>query len=402
MKKIKKISNCSICNGKIVKALNLGMHPLCDDLIKINSKKISQEYPVNIYYCKVCIIAYQRFIVDKKILFPKTYHYRGKLTKDVVNGQAELVKDIKKKFKNIKYKNVLDIGCNDGALLDFFRKEKCRTIGVEPTNAALDASKKHKIYNQYFDEKLAREIKKKFKKIDFITFTNVFAHINDLGKLLKALKILLTDTTTVIVENHYLGSIIRLKQFDSFYHEHPRTYSLQSLIQIGKKISMKISNVSFPKRYGGNIRVIFEKETSKKFTTLIKKEYLFFNSLKRLKNDIWKWRIKKRKLIKKLVKKFGPLPAKAFPGRAAILIKLLNLSDRHISAVYEQPNSKKISYYVPGTRIKIISDIYLKKNLKEKIPIINLAWHISSEIRKYLKLNKIKSKIIDIVNNKDF
>ena len=96
------------------------------------------------------------------------------------------------------------------------------------------------------------------------------------------------------------------------------------------------------------------------------------------------------------------MPAKAFPGRAAILIKLLNLSNRHISAVYEQPNSKKINYYVPGTRIKIISDIYLKKNLKEKIPIINLAWHISSEIRKYLRINKIKNKIIDIVNNKDF
>jgi hypothetical protein len=210
------------------------------------------------------------------------------------------------------------------------------------------------------------------------------------------------NSTILVIENHDLGAVLRNSQFDTFYHEHPRTYSLKSLIEIGKKISMQISNVSFPKRYGGNIRVIFEKETSKRFTTLIKKEYLFFNALKRLKNDIWKWRVKKRKLIKKLVKKFGPLPAKAFPGRAAILIKLLNLSDRHISAVYEQPNSKKINYYVPGTRIKIISDIYLKKDLKEKIPLINLAWHISSEIRKYLKLNKIKNKIIDIVNNKDF
>lgn len=402
MKNIKKISRCSICTSKIVKALDLGMHPLCDDLIKINSKKISREYPVNIYYCKKCLIAYQRFIVDKKILFPKNYHYRGKLTKDVVNGQAELVKHVKKKFKNIEYKNVLDIGCNDGTLLDFFRKEKCRTIGVEPTNAALDASKKHKIYNQYFDEKLARKIKKDFKKIDFITFTNVFAHINDLGKLLNSLKILLTDTTVVVVENHYLGSIIRLKQFDSFYHEHPRTYSLKSLIEIGNKISMKISNIRFPKRYGGNIRVIFEKETNEKFTSIIKKEHLFFSLLKKLKNDIWNWRIRKKKKIEKLVKKFGPLPAKAFPGRAAILIKLLNLTHHHISGVYEQSKSKKIDHYVPGTRIKIISDIYLKKDLKEKIPIINLAWHISSEIRKYLRLNKIKNKIIDIVNNKDF
>jgi hypothetical protein len=86
MKNIKKISNCSTCNSKIVKELDLGMHPLCDDLIKINSKKTSKEYLVNIYYCKKCLIAYQRFVVDKQILFQKTYHYRGKLTNDVVNG----------------------------------------------------------------------------------------------------------------------------------------------------------------------------------------------------------------------------------------------------------------------------------------------------------------------------
>ena len=44
------------------------------------------------------------------------------------------------------------------------------------------------------------------------------------------LKKLISDKTIIIIENHYLNSIIDKMQFDTFYHEHPRTYSLNSFI----------------------------------------------------------------------------------------------------------------------------------------------------------------------------
>jgi hypothetical protein len=36
------------------------------------------------------------------------------------------------------------------------------------------------------------------------------------------------------------------------------------------------------------------------------------------------------------------------------------------------------------------------------IPVINLAWHISSEIKKYLKNIGINNKIINIIKKSDF
>ena len=98
---------------------------------------------------------------------------------------------------------------------------------------------------------------------------------------------------------------------------------------------------------------------------------------------------------------YGPLPAKAFPGRAAILLRLLNFNKNSISAIYEKKNSKKIGYFAPGTKIPILSDSNLSK-INKKIPIVNLAWHIDSEIKKYLKRKKINNKIITIVRKKDF
>ena len=134
---------------------------------------------------------------------------------------------------------------------------------------------------------------------------------------------------------------------------------------------------------------------------ILNNEKKYFLTLRLLNKKISIWKENKKNKIKFLAKKFGPLPAKAFPGRAAILLKLLNLNENLISAIYEQKKSPKIGYYAPGTQIPILPDTNLKF-INNKIPIINLAWHISDEIRNYLKKNKIKNKVIDILEKKDF
>lgn len=396
------IKNCQICQGPIQKVLDLGFHPLCDDLIKIKSRKIVKEYPIVILYCRKCNTAFQKYQVRKKILFPKSYHYRARLTEDVINGQKDLVKDIKNTYGSLKNKKILDIGCNDGTLLNLFKKEKAITIGIEPTDACKEVSKNHKVYFSYLKKKLCKHIINKYKKIDIITFTNVFAHINDLNEVLDCLKMLASKKTIVVIENHYLGSILNKNQFDTFYHEHPRTYSLTSFFMISRKINMSVEKYSFPKRYGGNIRVILSKNTKKKnkFNENIQ-EKKFYKKILQLKMLIKNWKINKKREILKMNQMHGPLPAKAFPGRAAILLKLLNFNNKNISAIYEKNISKKIGYFAPSTKIPILSDVKLLK-IEKKIPIINLAWHIDHEIKKYLRKIKIKNKVITIVNKQDF
>ena len=80
---------------------------------------------------------------------------------------------------------------------------------MEPTNASKDAEDKgHTIFNNFFDKNTATLIKNSYPSIDFITFTNVFAHIENLKELLENLKILISENTSLIIENHYLGSIL--------------------------------------------------------------------------------------------------------------------------------------------------------------------------------------------------
>ena len=397
---------CEVClNDNLKNVLDLGNHPLCDDLIPVGSSEVSNEYPINILFCPNCKTALQKVNVRKQDLFSDTYHYRSRFTADVLDGMKDLVESISSKFGALNKKIVLDVGCNDGSLLDVFASKGCRTVGVEPTGAVEDANgDTHRLYKNYFDDKTAQRILDDIGSPDIITFTNVFAHIEDFQSLLGALKILISDKTLLVIENHYLGSVIERNQFDTFYHEHPRTYSLTSFKEVSNRLNCPLVDVKFPKRYGGNIRVMLSgnrailennASTSVSAVEYTAKEDDFERNLVEMKNFIESWRQDKMLEIERLVQIHGKLPAKAFPGRAAILVKLLNLNENHISAVYEKPGSMKIGHYVPGTRIPIRSDTEL---FETSAPIIiNFAWHIKSEIKSYLERNGMMSDVIDLL-----
>jgi len=387
-----KITKCEVCeNEQLKKVLDLGNHPLCDDLIPMEEESSCEEFPIEILFCEKCLTAHQSYQIPKQTLFTNSYHYRARMTGSVLSGMTDFVEGCENRFGSLREKVVLDIGCNDGSLLDFFKIKGCKTVGIEPTGAALDS--KHTTINEYFDKRSAYQVLCLTGKPDLIVFTNVFAHIEDLPSLINNLKILSHDNTKIVIENHYLGAVFNGGQFDTFYHEHPRTYSFRSFEFIAQSLEVNVLDAEFVSRYGGNIRVFLGVGDKKQLDI---DESHFSSAFIKMSTDMLKWITETKVLINDHVSKHGLMRAKAFPGRAAILIKLLGLNENHISAVYEIKGSIKVGHYVPGTRIPILPEVelYAKKDLKK--PILNLAWHLPSEVRDNLLTNGYTGHVIDI------
>ncbi len=406
---VHRISTCEVCgNTRLTPVLDLGAHPMCDDLVEVGSERTCREFPIDILFCEVCRTAHQRFQVPKHELFPTSYHYRSRFTADVLKGMANLVDSCERRFGSLSCKRVLDVGCNDGSLLGFFRDKGAATLGIEPTGAYRDAEQQgHVVYNGFLSEALAQQVRDEHGAPDFVTFTNVFAHVEDLHQVIRSLKVLMGPQTVIVIENHYLGSVLDGNQFDTFYHEHPRTYSYTSFVHIARSLGVSLSDVEFPSRYGGNIRVFLGGVANKQASfvdraALEERESHFLGRFATMRHNVEQWRARKKAFIASQVAKHGKLKAKAFPGRAAILIKLLGLDQDSISAVYEKPGSMKIGHYLPGTRVPILSDDVLFAESGGSEPVLNLAWHIPQEIRSYLMEHGVQGPVFDIVSADDF
>ena len=122
--RLTKISCCEVCgNEDITVELDLGHHPLNDDLVKFGDERKNNEYPIVIGFCGVCNTAHQIYQVPKTELFHKDYSYRARMTGSVLRGMSDLVDSIEERFGDLNQKKVLDIGCNDGSQLDIFKSK---------------------------------------------------------------------------------------------------------------------------------------------------------------------------------------------------------------------------------------------------------------------------------------
>lgn len=396
MANVHTITSCEVCGATdLIPVLDLGDQPMCDDLVPIGSDARATDYPLRLVGCRNCITVHQAVQVEKRLLFPQTYHYRAALTQDVLDGMRDLVDTVGQVVGDLDGKQILDIGCNDGSLLSIFRERGARTAGIEPTGAADDArSRIDWIHHGFFDAAAVDAYLADHAQPDVITFTNVFAHIEDLGGLLDNVRRLMGPNTKLMIENHYLGAVVDLCQFDTFYHEHPRTYSLRSFEFIAKKLGSAIERVEFPSRYNGNIRVLIGNGQAVDLPDVDESE--FIDGVIAMQPTIAAARERITTRLKALAAEHGPLLGKAFPGRAAILVHSLGINESMIDRTYERSSSQKIGNYVPGTRIEIRDEAEFFRDHLDAPVIVNFAWHIQAEIERYMRAQGFAGEVLPL------
>ena len=158
--------SCEVCLEELIgPVLDLGFHPLCDDLMGFDESQKVTRYHQEIQLCTNCLTAHQLHPVKKEFLFKSSYRYRASLTQDVLQGMAGLVDAVSTRIELKQNSVVVDIGCNDGSLLGQFKKNSdCITIGVDPTDAIKEAGSKIDFAIQgYFNTQIAIEIIEKYR-----------------------------------------------------------------------------------------------------------------------------------------------------------------------------------------------------------------------------------------------
>jgi len=401
MKKISKIINkCQFSNKKdLIKILSLGFLPGVNQMQKVGSNKnFEYFFPTNLVYSPSSKLFQIDNIVDKTILFPKSYPYTSSTTKILRENFSNLYQEVDKMFKLTKDDLVIDIGSNDGNLLEKFKN--CRILGVTPERVGLKAIKKGiPTIIDYYTSKVSKKIIKEYGKATVMTATNVFAHIDNIDDLIKNILRVLRNDGIFISESHYFLSLIRTLQYDTIYHEHLRYYTVTSLKKIFSKYGLKIIKVKKIKTHGGSIRVYATRKNLKynvhpsvKKAINDEEKNLSRRNLKKFRDSVFKSKVELLSKLHNLKKNNKTIYGVGAPSRATTLANFVGLNEGIIDCICEIKGSHKINHYLPGTRIPIVSEDLILKNKPDYLLL--LSWHISKELIKNLKRKGYKGKFI--------
>ncbi len=400
IKRSKTIDRCQISKKKdLSKILSLGYLPAVNNYYSIKGNKNEEIFfPAELMYSKSSKLVQLSTIVNKEIIFPKSYPYTSSTTKILRENFKELFKECEKKLNLKKNNLVIDIGSNDGNLLSNFKK-KYKVLGITPELVGKIAIRKGiNTLLRYFNKKTADIILKKYGKAKLITATNVFAHIDDIDQVMKNIIKILDKNGVFISESHYLVPLIKTVQYDTIYHEHMRYYSLSSLSYLFKKYNLKIFYAKEIPTHGGSIRVYVTKNNSQRIDPSVKKilnfekKFLSKKRFKEFKNNVVLSKVKLYSLLKKLKFENKIIFGVGAPSRAATLVNYVGLNEDILKYILEINGSYKIGKYMPGTNIPIVNEKIIKKNKPDYLLL--LSWHISKTLISNFKKKGFKGKFI--------
>ena len=224
-------TNCRICKSSdFAKILDLGKMPLANAFIKKEDlSKPEKKFPLAVYFCRKCGLLQLLDVINPEILF-RQYYYLTSTSKPLVNHFIELGRVLIKRFVKSKNDLVIDIGGNDDALLGSI-KNRCRVLNIEPAKNIAKISKKKGVdtISEFFTEKLAKRIFRKYGPAKIITASNVIAHIDNLDDVIEGVKILIGNKGIFVIEVHWIANLLGsagIGGFDQIYHEHIFYFSL--------------------------------------------------------------------------------------------------------------------------------------------------------------------------------
>ncbi|MCL5432531.1 MAG: class I SAM-dependent methyltransferase [Patescibacteria group bacterium] len=181
----------------------------------------------DLLFCKKCKLVQLGLIVDQHILFPKEYPYTSSTTKVLRDNFSELYKECTKLIDLKSNDLVIDIGSNDGNLLNNFKKNH-EVLGITPEDIGKIAIKNGiPTILSYFTKDVVKQILKEYGKAKIITATNVFAHMKSVHEVIDNTLKLLKNDGVFISESHYLNLFYNIFcKITPVRHYLPRTSSL--------------------------------------------------------------------------------------------------------------------------------------------------------------------------------
>lgn len=397
-----KRETCLICdNPNMIEIIDLGHHAYADTFIA--PERRCDSLPVYKLGCELCTKCGQIQTLSKTN--PKEryrlhdYSYTSANSETAKNHWSQYAATVSEILHLEPESYIIEVGSNDGFLLDQFKSRGHTVLGVDAATYVADIARKRGIPTvvSIFDRDSVDIVKNRDpREADVVIANNVFNHSEDPLSFAAGAHALLREGGYFVYELPYWCCSIDSQKIDQVYHEHVSYFTARSSAEIMKRTGFNIIHTDIVPYHGGSLRVYAQKSTTQdpqhtsSLKSLIQKERFLFTT--QTYDDIMKM-LNKRKYeflaqvayLKSLGEKVVAVGAAA---KGNTFLNFINLDNSMVDYVTDASLHKQ-GKYTPLTNIPIVSDAILKDY--EKVYVIILSWNLADKLKP--KLREINPQI---------
>jgi len=260
------MSKCRICQVEYVPFLSFGKMPLANGFLASDQFRNEYFFELVVAFCPSCCMVQLSEQPSRERMFTPHYAYFSSTSTSMATHFEKFSHQVIADYLPPHDPFVVEIGCNDGILLEQFAQVGIRHLGIEPSAnvAQVAVNKGLRALQRYFDEDLAREIVAEYGQADAVLGANVLCHIPYLHSVVAGIKMLLKPGGVLVFEDPYLGDILDKTAYDQIYDEHAFYFSVTSVRYLFQRHGLEVVDVMPQNVHGGSMRYVVTHEGARK------------------------------------------------------------------------------------------------------------------------------------------
>lgn len=250
------MTSCRICDGPVEEFLDLGAQPSANSFLRPDEVDTEFRFRLAVGRCATCTMVQLITEVPAEVRYPDDYRYQASGS---ASHRLHFQQDARM-FLETELTGadafIVEIGCNDGVMLETIARNGVRHLGVEPAKvvAAVAAAKGIDVRTTFFDEIAATEIRAAYGPADVIFGANTICHIADQRALFRAVDTLLAPDGIFVFEDPYLDTVVAHMAFDQIYDEHVYYFTVRSVQAMAAQFGFELIDAREIPMHGGEIR----------------------------------------------------------------------------------------------------------------------------------------------------
>ncbi len=252
------MKDCLICKAALEPFIDFGDMPLGNGFLLPEQFAGEYRFRMQVGFCHTCGMVQLLDQPARERMFHDNYAFFSGTSRYMALHFKAFAHHVMADYLAGDDPFVVEMGSNDGIMLQNFAATGVRHLGIEPSKNVAQVAIDQGIntVTEFFGADLARHIVAEHGQADAFLAANVMCHIPYIHSIVEGIRILLKPGGVALFEDPYLGEVLENTSYDQIYDEHTFLFSVASISYLFAQYGLEVIDIEPQTTHGGSMRYV--------------------------------------------------------------------------------------------------------------------------------------------------